>query len=331
MEIQDILDRVNIVEYISQFCDPELRSDGDYWALSPLSNEKTPSFSINEETGRWYCFSTHKGGNLIDFIKAYYNCEFQTALNILKKYANITDTDEREPIKRLLSSSIAKKYRYRDPFETKPSFSGVVLPKDYMDRYENNPDKLECWRKEGISDASMQKFQVRYDPMSDRIVFPIRSPNGDIVNVCGRTLDPLFKEKKLRKYTYFKQFGALTTIYGLFENMMDIVSAQEIILFEGSKSVMLADGWGIHNTGAILTSHLNPHQFRLLIQLGVRVVFALDAEVDIRKDENIQKLTRYTTVEWVKNQNGVLGDKDAPVDKGESVFRDLYQRRIRLR
>ena len=49
---------------------------------------------------------------------------------------------------------------------------------------------------------------------------------------------------------------------------------------------MKADTWGIPNTGAILTSHLNPNQFKILIRLGVRVIFALDAEVDRLQADN---------------------------------------------
>lgn len=94
---------------------------------------------------------------------------------------------------------------------------------------------------------------------------------------------------------------------------------------------MLARGWDIKNTGAVLTSHLNPQQFQILIKLGVRVVFALDSDVDISRDVNIRRLLPYTQVEWVRNRNGLLEDKDAPVDKGLDVFTKLYEERVRLR
>ena len=91
-----------------------------------------------------------------------------------------------------------------------------------------------------------------YDSFSDRLVYPIRNPDGKIVNIGGRTLDPHWKEKGLRKYTYFMSWGELKTIYGLAENRDAILQKGEIILFEGCKSVLLADTYGIHNTGAIL-------------------------------------------------------------------------------
>jgi hypothetical protein len=64
-------------------------------------------------------------------------------------------------------------------------------------------DKLKVWYDEGIPFDIMNKYQVRYDPFSNRIVFPIRDNNGEIINVKGRTLDIDYKAKKIRKYTHF--------------------------------------------------------------------------------------------------------------------------------
>jgi len=328
MEISEIIESVDILEYISQFCDPKEAPDGEYWCLSPLKEERTPSFSINQEMQRFYDFSSGKGGNVLDFICAYNNCDFLKGLGILKSYAGITDDSTSVAPKRLLATSIAKKFQHKAPKE-KPSKT-TILPKDYMNRYEWNMQKLAVWEREGITMESMERFQVRYDPFSDRLVYPIRDVNGNIISVCGRTLDPNFKEKKLRKYTYFQPIGTLDTLYGLSDNIKEIKRCGEIILFEGAKSVMMADGWGIKNTGAVLTSHLNPYQFRILVQLGVKITFALDAEVNIREDTNIMKLRQYAQVYWVKNRNNALEEKDSPTDKGQDVFRSLYQERGRL-
>lgn len=53
---------------------------------------------------------------------------------------------------------------------------------------------------------------------------------------------------------------------------------------------MLAETYGIKNTIALMTSHLNDDQMKLLIKLGVDYVFALDNDVLIKKDKNILKL-----------------------------------------
>lgn len=330
MEISEILDAVDILEYISQYCELEERQDGEYWGCSPLKEENTPSFSVNQDEQVFYDFSTGYGGNVVDFITRYHHCSVSTAFELLKKYANLSDEETaHQAPKRLLATKIAKKFK-PSPRKNRES-KAEILPENYMSRYENDREKLLLWEREGISKETMERFQVRYDPFSERIVYPIRDVNGNIINVSGRTLDPDYKAKGQRKYTYFKPLGTLDTIYGLAENMPYILEKQELILFEGAKSVMQADGWGIKNTGAILTSHLNYNQFRILIKLGVTVVFALDAEIDIRKDPNIMKLRPYVNVEWVLNRRKLLGDKDSPTDKGEEVFKTLYEERWRLR
>ncbi|MBE7018441.1 MAG: hypothetical protein E7413_00970 [Ruminococcaceae bacterium] len=326
MEVQELLEQVDIVEYIAQYCDLE-EKNGEFWALSPFKEEKTPSFSIRKENQRFYDFSSGVGGNLIHFIRKYHNCGFERALEIIRDFAKLSGTDIEHTI-RLGTTQIAKRFRQYDP--VKKESKTVVLPKDYMSRYEFNLDKLRAWVDEGIGFDTLSRFEVKYDSFSDRIVFPIKSYTGDIINICGRTLDPNYKEKKIRKYTYFKPLGILDTLYGFSDNQEEIMKKKEIIIFEGSKSVMLASEWGVHNTCAILTSHLNPQQMLFLIKLGIRVVFALDEDVDVLSDKNIQKLKRYLTIDYIKDTDKVLQSKMSPVDMGREVFLKLYNERIRI-
>lgn len=231
--------------------------------------------------------------------------------------------------KKLATVEVAK--RFMPPKKVQKQSKSTVLPDDYMERYEKRPDKLAVWEREGISKGSLDKFGVYYDSFSDRLVYPIRNPDGKIVNVGGRTLDPAWKEKGLRKYTYFMAWGELKTIYGLAENMEGIREKGEIILFEGCKSVLLADTYGVQNTGAILTSHLNPNQMKLLVSLGCRVVFALDKDVCIRDDHNIKRLKQFVNVEYIWDKEDLLGDKDSPVDRGQDTWKKLYDGRLSWR
>ena len=197
-----------------------------------------------------------------------------------------------------------------------------------MERYEFRKDKLKLWADEGIQWDVMQKYGVRYDAVDDRIVYPVRDYEGNIFCVSGRTCDPDYKAKKLRKYTYMGSIGTLNTIYGYAENMDEILREQEIILFEGAKSVMLAHGWGYKNCGALLTSHLSQNQFEHLLALsnfhGVRIVFALDVDVDITKDSRIMNLTRYAQVFWARNRFDEIEPKMAPVDAGRDLWERIY-------
>lgn len=326
MELSELIESVDILEYISQYTEFTEKS-GEYWALSPFKDEKTPSFSVRKETNSFYDFSSGIGGNVLTFIRYYDKCGYAEAIEKLKNYSGVDGNVVTR--KKLATVEVAK--RFMPPKKVQKQSKSTVLPDDYMERYEKRPDKLAVWEREGISKGSLDKFDVYYDSFSDRLVYPIRNPDGKIVNVGGRTLDPAWKEKGLRKYTYFMAWGELKTIYGLAENMEGIREKGEIILFEGCKSVLLADTYGIHNTGAILTSHLNPNQMKLLVSLGCRVVFALDKDVCIRDDHNIKRLKQFVNVEYIWDKEDLLGDKDSPVDRGQDTWKKLYDGRLSWR
>ncbi len=325
--MKELLGSIDIVEYISQFVDLE-EKNGEWWGLSCFKPEKTPSFSVRKDPPLFYDYSSGEGGNVFNFVKRYFNCSGRQAATILKEYAGVDDVTF---VTKQKLSTVADCKRYAPKKATQKQLKVSALPSDYMDRYERRLDKLAAWEQEGISFDSIDKFQVRYDNFSNRLVYPIRSIEGDIVNIGGRTLDPDWKDKGLRKYTYTQKWGTINTIYGLFENMDAILAVKEVILFEGCKSVLIADSWGVRNTAAILTSHLSQNQLKILAKLGCKVVFALDKDVKIKDDKNIQRLNRYVNIEYLWDRHGLLDEKDAPVDKGRDVFRQLYVDRIRLR
>lgn len=326
MSIEELLEKADIAEYISQYADLKERN-GEMWCLSPLTKEKTPSFSVNREKQVFYDFSSGQGGNLIDFIKAYNKCSVAAAVRLLKKYLGVNDKNEQSL--RLSSVKVAKAFKHAAPQQKKMICE--PLSEDYINRFEFNRDKLSIWNGEGISYETMGKYNVRYDSISNRIVFPIRDFEGNIINISGRTLDKDYKEKGLRKYTYFKSIGTINTLYGWSDNEKDIKEAGYVILFEGAKSVMLACTYGYNNSAAILTSHLNDSQMLFLIKQAIRVVFALDNDVDITKDKNITRLTRYINVEYIRDIHKLLDFKDSPVDKGKEIFEQLLNERRRLK
>lgn len=274
----------------------------------------------------FFDFSSGKGGDVLDFICYYFDVSKGKAIGILKKYAGVNE--ELVSVEKLSAVKVAKRYRERKK-ENKECIA-KPMPSNYMDRFERDWSKLKVWMDEGISEEVLNKFDVKYDSLVNRIVYPIKNLSGDIVNIGGRTLDPLYKEHNLRKYTYYQSWGTMTVIGGMFENMESIKDAHEIILFEGIKSVMISNSWGINNTACAFTSHLNKEQMKTLAKLGCNVVVAFDKDVDIKSDKNIQKLKHYCSVYYIQDTQNLLGDKDAPVDRGKDVFLQLYEGRKRL-
>lgn len=332
MDAADIVAAVNIEDYVSQYTDLEEKG-GELWGISPFNtDEKTPSFSLDLQKRCFYDFSAGFGGNLVDFVMAHDHCTVGQAINKLKQFAHITEDKEGNPVQRLSVVSIAK--RYRSDKRAPPKCTAKILPDNYMERYEFRKDKLQVWADEGIPFDVMWNYQIRYDAFDDRIVYPIRNLNGEIFCVSGRTCDPDYKAKGLRKYTYTSPIGALPTMYGFWENREAIMESKEAIVFEGCKSVLKSVSFGYPNAVALLTSHLSPFQLETMIKLAsfhsIRFVFALDSDVDLSKDKNIMRLRQYARVEWIRNVRDMLGEKEAPVDRGKEVFEQLYKMRKKL-
>ena len=76
--------QLDIVLYLSALGhEPAKIRNQDYWYLSPLREEKTPSFKVNRKLNRWYDHGLGKGGNLVDFAILYNNCTVKEFLQTL--------------------------------------------------------------------------------------------------------------------------------------------------------------------------------------------------------------------------------------------------------
>lgn len=332
MEIREVVEQIDIVDYISQYLDLERHSEDEYVASCPFHDERTPSFTVSRSKGFYHCFGCGAHGDVADFERRYSRVSMYEAVKRMKAFAGITE-DVMLPPAHLSPVKVLKKYIPKNDhtFHSEKSENHhIFLNEDVMEQYEWRPEKFQSWLDEGIPLDQMKRFGYRYDVLSNRIVHPIRMPDGRIFSICGRTLDPDFKEKKLRKYTYLVKLGVLDTLFGLYENREAIQKKGEVILFEGAKSVLKAAGYGYDNCCAVLTSHLNPYQLRILLSLRVRVVIAFDEEVDPRKDEEIKKLKHFCQVDWVRNRDRLLGEKMAPVDNGADVWNTLYSKREQI-
>ncbi|MBE8712674.1 CHC2 zinc finger domain-containing protein [Sphingobacterium hungaricum] len=75
---------MDMVNYLSSLGHEPLKiRNNDHWYLSPLREEKTPSFKINRKLNRWYDHGLGKGGNLVDFGIEYHRCTVGELLDSL--------------------------------------------------------------------------------------------------------------------------------------------------------------------------------------------------------------------------------------------------------
>jgi hypothetical protein len=75
---------IDLVDYLATLGHhPTKVSSPHYWYLSPLREERTPSFKVNRHLNRWYDFADGKGGNLVDFGILYHQCSISELLQKL--------------------------------------------------------------------------------------------------------------------------------------------------------------------------------------------------------------------------------------------------------
>jgi len=104
---------------------PQRISKQDYWYLSPLREEKTPSFKVNSIKNVWYDFGLGKGGTLIDFGKLYFQCTVKELLSRLENEKgstvflhppkNIVAGERKEPAKETGKITIISASEITDP------------------------------------------------------------------------------------------------------------------------------------------------------------------------------------------------------------------------
>ena len=84
---------------------------------------------------------------------------------------------------------------------------------------------------------------------------------------------------------------------------------------------------GIFNSVSLGTSHISKEQFQILLKLRADVVMALDKDKSPLDDKNFNLLAKYNRCYIMEDKEGLLGEKDAPIDKGIEVFQKLYDER----
>ena len=86
--VEDIKSRLSIEDVVAQYL--ELRRSGrNFKALSPFSQEKTPSLMISPEKQIWHDFSSGKGGDMFTFVMEVDGLDFKGALDLLARQAGV--------------------------------------------------------------------------------------------------------------------------------------------------------------------------------------------------------------------------------------------------
>lgn len=209
--------RIDIVEFLEQHGMDVKRSGTRYWALCPFHDEDTPSFSIDQNTGRYYCFGCRETGDIFTYLQKTEGLTFKEALeeecNALHiEYQQSDEEIEEGKRRKIYMEIVAETWRFfREQYDELPEDHIVKLHEIRMKRRISSDAKdnhyLFGWapvsrtaligrlRSKGFKmddmvDAGVAKQSQDgrgyYCPWGERLMFPICDTIGRPVGFSGR-------------------------------------------------------------------------------------------------------------------------------------------------
>ena len=308
--LQDLLSRVDIAEVVGRHV--TLRKAGaNHMGLCPFHGEKSPSFAVSPSRQTYHCFGCGVHGNAIGFLMEHLGMGFVDAVNELSQGVGLAvpqderSDEERERHSKLkerqvtLSDVLAKASdHYRKQLKSSPravdylkgrGLSGEVAARFGMgyapegwralaSAFAHYDDPLLEESGLVISQAGEQDGgdAKRYDRFRDRIMFPIRSVQGDVIGFGGRVLDQ--GEPKYLNSPETPVFSKGRELYGLFEARSAIRQRGYVLVVEGYMDVVALAQLGFPNAVATLGTACTAEHVQKLFRFTESVVFSFDGD-----------------------------------------------------
>lgn len=290
--------RLSIVDVVARRV-PLTKKGQNYWGCCPFHNEKTPSFSVNEEKGFYHCFGCGEHGDIISFTMKTNNVEFRDAIRELADMAGLKMPD----YKPKPAAQIAREESYVQIME--------AAAKTYQQKLFEPDGKiaLDYIRGRGFSDDMIKKYRLGYAPRGniiankfantkqenlintglcrrgdygmydffrDKLMFPIFNAHGQIVAFSGRSLDG--SEPKYINTTDTEMFHKRKTIFGLNFARDAIHRANRSIVVEGQIDAIQMQCNGFAETVAPLGTALTEDHVAILCKSNRNITFCFDGD-----------------------------------------------------
>ena len=168
---EEIKSRISIEDLAGEYL--ELKRTGrNFKALSPWTNERTPSFIVSPDKQIWHDFSSGKGGDIFGFIMEVEGMNFREALEFLARKAGV----EIETFNSKRSKEIAeKKERLRKILQISSNFYQHMLIRD-------KKALNYVFKKRKLSKEIVQDFKVGYAPNGQKILTSFLLKKGFSLN-----------------------------------------------------------------------------------------------------------------------------------------------------
>jgi DNA primase len=267
------------------------RTGREYTGLSPFKDERTPSFTVNDQKGFYHCFASSEHGDIFTFVMKTEGLSFPEAVERLASEAGVS-LPPPEPVDEVKASREERLFAVMEEaccfFHSSLSSRGGSAARDYLERRGLRTAEIQAFRLgyapdsrtalkshlsgKGYTLAEMQEagllihgedIAVPYDRFRGRLMFPIMDAKRRPIALGGRAL----LEGQQPKYLNSPE----TPLFHKGHVLFNFASAREasragkpVIVAEGYMDVIALTRAGFPGAVAPLGTALTTDQLRLL-------------------------------------------------------------------
>lgn len=310
--IEEVRDRCNIVDLIQTFVPLKKAGSGSWKGLCPFHQERTPSFTVNENRQRFHCFGCGKGGDIFRFIMEWEKVDFPNAIHLLAARCGVVIPETPSPnstpaetkaradrrerlykINEMFASFYARQLQSNPDSPVARYFATRNLPADVTAKFQIGaaPDSwdmsLQYGKAMGFSEEELiesgiviyneERHRV-YDRFRNRLIFSIWNEQGKVVGFSARTVE---KDADGAKYVNSPETPVFKKSQLLYALPFARQAARErnfMILAEGQMDVIALHRAGWECAVAPQGTAFTVEQARILKRYTSQVALAFDAD-----------------------------------------------------
>jgi DNA primase len=303
---EDDIQKVRAIATLSDVVSPyaQLRRAGrSQVGLCPFHSERTPSFNVNDETGRYMCFGCGAKGDVFNFVQAMEHLDFIGAVEKLAgKFgvelhytsgAGSGERKHRKDLQQLMERAVdwyhARLLEGADARAAREYLRARDLAGDVARQFKIGwaPDEWDALSRALDAPAEMLReaglgFVNKAGRMQDsfraRVMFPIFDETGAAVAFGGRILPGSTDPAKYKNSSETPIYTKSRTLYGMNWAKGNVVKQDRVIVCEGYTDVI-----GFHKSDlpiAVATcgTALTEEHVRLMKRYARNIVLAFDAD-----------------------------------------------------
>ena len=299
-EINEIRNKLNIVDVISSYGIPLTKKGRNYFALCPFHDDHSPSLSVSEEKQIYKCFVCGESGNVFNFVMNYEKISFKEALAKLATTIGInlgiTEKKDNKYDKYYELMDIANKFYQNNLLsgegkDARKYLENRKLDKNTIQEFEIglSLNKMNILTNLLVNQGySMEELNLidlsneNRDSFINRIIFPLHNKDGKVIGFSGR----IYNRDDLNKYQNTKEtplFKKRENLFNYHRAKAAIRNDKKVIVMEGFMAVIRAYTVGIKNCVATMGTALSHEQADFIKKLSNNIYLCYDGDAAGRK------------------------------------------------